>query len=226
MSKMMRRVSNSFAQLREALGFGGEQKNRMFSMNPASLEDARIDVKDNFVRTSKYSWITFLPVNLFQQLAKAANIYFLMITVMQTIKVISISNGEPTMLPPLLLVMFTSMCKDGYEDYVRHCEDARENDSLATVFNRKAGRFEKQRWGDVQIGDFVKVDQDEFFCADMVVVQSTEDEGVCYVETKNLDGETNLKNKNVPKQLWSTFEHPVQAIKEFDALLNFDGPNN
>ena len=46
---------------------------------------------------------------------------------MQTIKVISISNGEPTMLPPLVLVVFTSMCKDAYEDYKRHKEDRSEN---------------------------------------------------------------------------------------------------
>lgn len=50
---------------------------------------------------------------------------------MQTIKVISISNGEPTMLPPLVLVVFTSMCKDAYEDYCRHCEDAQENNAIA-----------------------------------------------------------------------------------------------
>jgi magnesium-transporting ATPase (P-type) len=46
----------------------------------------------------------------------------------------------------------------------------------------------------------------------MVVVKSTEDEGVCFVETKNLDGETNLKNKCVPKDLWSSFDHPIEAI--------------
>lgn len=40
----------------------------------------------------------------------------------------------------------------------------------------------------------------------MLLVRSTEDEGVAYVETKNLDGETNLKNKCVPKDLWSTFD--------------------
>lgn len=57
------------------------------------------------------------------------------------------------------------------------------------------------------MGDFVRIDQDEFLCADMVLVRSTENEGVAYVETKNLDGETNLKNKSVPKDLWSTFEH-------------------
>ena len=51
----------------------------------------------------------------------------------------------------------------------------------------------------------------------MVVVKSTEDEGVCYVETKNLDGETNLKNKVVPKDLWHTFDHPREGITHFDA---------
>ena len=60
----------------------------------------------------------------------------------------------------------------------------------------------------------------------MVVVKSTEDEGVCYVETKNLDGETNLKNKVVPKDLWHTFDHPREGIAHFDAQLNIDGPNN
>ena len=50
-------------------------------------------------------------------MSKAANIYFVMITVLQTIKVISISNGEHTMLPPLIFVVLTSMCKDAYEDW-------------------------------------------------------------------------------------------------------------
>ena len=68
---------------------------------------------------------------------------------MQTIKVISISNGEPTMLPPLVLVVFTSMCKDAYEDYVRHCEDSLENDAIAQRFSRRKQRFENVRWGEI-----------------------------------------------------------------------------
>ena len=66
----------------------------------------------------------------------------MLITVLQTIKVVSISGGEPTMLPPLILVMFVSMCKDGYEDYMRHCEDANENNALCTKFNKDTNSFE------------------------------------------------------------------------------------
>jgi len=117
---MRDKLTSSFARLKEVLGFGDEQKNRSFPLEGAALKEMKLYVKDNVVRSSKYVWWTFLPINLFQQFSKAANVYFLLITVMQTIKVISISNGEPTMLPPLVLVVFTSMCKDAYEDYCRH----------------------------------------------------------------------------------------------------------
>ena len=201
MSNLAKRVSQSFSRLKEVLGFAEEQKSRIIHMHPEALKELQLHVKDNVVRTSKYSWWSFLPINLFQQLSKAANVYFILITVLQTIKVVSISGGEPTMLPPLVLVVFISMCKDAYEDYVRHCEDDLENNALCTRFNRKTNLFETVRWGDVHVGDFIRTRQDEFFPADMLCVRSTEDEGVCYVETKNLDGETNLKNKVVPKDL-------------------------
>lgn len=120
----------------------------------------RMNVKNNVVTSSKYNWFTFLPLNLFQQFAKAANVYFLIITIMQTIKVISISGGQATMLPPLVLVVFTSMCKDAFEDYCRHSEDGKENNALCSRFNKRNGSFENVRWGDIQIGDFIKVMQD------------------------------------------------------------------
>ena len=105
------------------------------------MDEARDLCKDNVVITSKYNMFSFLPVNLFQQMSKAANIYFLVITVLQTVKVISISNGEPTMLPPLILVVATSMFKDAYEDYCRHVEDAAENNARCNVFNRRRNDF-------------------------------------------------------------------------------------
>jgi magnesium-transporting ATPase (P-type) len=139
------------------LGFADQQSTRIITLTPEALEEMRIKVKNNIVTTSMYNWYSFLPVNLFQQLSKAANIYFIIITILQTIKVVSISGGEPTMLPPLVLVIACSMFKDGYEDYCRHVEDATENNAICTRFNRKNGTWEKIRWGDVLVGDFIKV---------------------------------------------------------------------
>ena len=46
---------------------------------------------------------------------------------MQMINVISISNGQPAMAPPLAFVVILSMIKDAYEDYKRHKADEGEN---------------------------------------------------------------------------------------------------
>ena len=64
--------------------------------------------------------LTFLPLNLMMQFKKASNIYFLIITFMQTIERISISGGKAAMALPLTLVIFVSMIKDAFEDYKRH----------------------------------------------------------------------------------------------------------
>ena len=66
-----------------------------------------------------------------------ANMYFLVIMFMQMIDKISISNGQPAMLPPLTFVVILSMIKDAYEDYKRHRADRQENYAQAQVLNRE-----------------------------------------------------------------------------------------
>ena len=51
-------------------------------------------------------------------------------------------------------------------------------------------------WENVRVGDFVKITNEEAFPADILICATSEEENVCFVETKNLDGETNLKSRN------------------------------
>jgi len=51
----------------------------------------------------------------------------------------------------------------------------------------------------------IKVLEDQFFPADLIVMQSSGDQGGLYVETKNLDGETNLKTKVVERKIQSKY---------------------
>ena len=54
-------------------------------------------------------------------------------------------------------------------------------------------RFKKDLWKNVQVGDFLRIYNDDQIPADVVILSTSDPDGACYVETKNLDGETNLK---------------------------------
>ena len=56
--------------------------------------------------------------------------------------------------------------------------------------------WQRSTWEDLRVGDFVKIFDHENIPADILVCSTSEDENVAFVETKNLDGETNLKSRN------------------------------
>ncbi|CUM66175.1 uncharacterized protein PRCAT00003833001 [Priceomyces carsonii] len=57
-------------------------------------------------------------------------------------------------------------------------------------------KFKNRRWKDVNVGDFIRIRANEEVPADVVIISCSDPEGNCYIETKNLDGETNLKTKS------------------------------
>lgn len=54
-------------------------------------------------------------------------------------------------------------------------------------------KFKKAYWKSVHVGDIVKVYNNDEVPGDLVVLSTSDEDGACYVETRNLDGETNLK---------------------------------
>lgn len=60
----------------------------------------------------------------------------------------------------------------------------------------KQTHFKNRRWKDISVGDFIRVRANEEIPADIVLISCSDEEGNCFIETKNLDGETNLKSRS------------------------------
>jgi hypothetical protein len=86
---------------------------------------------NNRITTSRYTCLSFLPKNLFEQFSKMANFYFLMMGLLELWPTISDSNGQPIMLMPLTFVVGVAMIKDLIEDHARKKADSKDNNTLA-----------------------------------------------------------------------------------------------
>ena len=156
---------------------------------PANAQNRYLD---NHVSTAKYNIATFLPKFLFEQFSKYANLFFLFTAALQQIPNISPTNRYTT-IGPLIIVLLVSAGKELIEDFKRKNSDKSLNYSKTKVL--KGSGFENVKWVSVKVGDIVRVESEEPFPADLVLLATSEPEGLCYIETANLDGETNLKIK-------------------------------
>ena len=283
-------------------------------VDPADLDEdnaIRHHYPRNKIRTAKYTPLSFVPKNLWYQFQNVANLYFLLLVILQCFSIFGATNPGLSAVPLIVIVVITAI-KDAIEDWrrttldnevnntptrklgswlnvnatdehvglwrkikkatsrlirrvnarrqgdkgdpydlerittrpsadmVRRSTDVRRSmdmlrrstdnnlyryDSRAHGQDSKVdpsagneyegdfaplqhnfgnvvdctratpGKAEWQRtfWKDVKVGDFVRLRGDDAIPADLVVLATSEADGACYVETKNLDGETNLK---------------------------------
>ena len=157
--------------------------------------------ENNKIQTSKFKWFNFLAKILMEQFSRVANAYFLVIAVLQSIKELSYSGGTPIMLLPLSIVVSLNGIKDLYEDFKRKKSDKKENNSECYIYNRLSNNFEKKRWYEIKLGDIIKVENNQQFPADLLLLSTSDENGISYVETKNLDGEINLKFRQANKRI-------------------------
>ena len=97
----------------------------------------------NLVRTAKYSIISFIPVNLFNQFQRIANIYFLFIAILQFIPGLSPTHWSTT-VAPLVGVLTVNAVKEGYDDYFRPKSDKEVNNRKVNVL--KGTAFVQMLW--------------------------------------------------------------------------------
>lgn len=98
---------------------------------------------------------------------------------------------------------------------------SRESKIRKSLSNHDA--WELSQWQDIQVGDFILLRNNERIPGDCVVISTGEPDGMCYIETKNLDGETNLKIKKGIKE-FSHIKSPKDC-KSLKCLIDVEEPN-
>uniref|UniRef100_A0A8C0N8R0 Phospholipid-transporting ATPase n=1 Tax=Canis lupus familiaris TaxID=9615 RepID=A0A8C0N8R0_CANLF len=155
-------------------------------------------------RTSGYNVFNFLPLNLFEQFQRLANAYFLILLFLQLIPQIS-SLAWYTTVIPLLVVLSITAVKDAIDDMVKWIKE--------------------DKWMNIQVGDIIKLKNNQSVTADVLLLSSSEPYGLTYIETAELDGETNLKVKQAIS-VTSNLEDNLGLLSAFDGKVKCESPNN
>ncbi|KAK5835344.1 Putative phospholipid-transporting ATPase 8 [Gossypium arboreum] len=193
----------------------------VYCNEPDSQEQIRLRYRGNYVSTTKYTAVNFIPKSLFEQFRRVANIYFLVVACVSFSPLAPYS--APSIILPLVVVIGATMAKEGVEDWRRNLQDIEANNRKVEVYDKSSCSFRQTKWKDLRVGDLVKVCKDEYFPADLLLLSSSYEDVVCYVETMNLDGETNLKLKHALNV--TSFYSSAESLKEFRAVIKCEDPN-
>lgn len=214
-SKMVKNSRNKSRVQDESM----EEASRKVHLNDTSMNSSNNYIS-NRVHTTKYTLMTFLPKNLFEQFRRVANIYFLIISVLTALP---ISPKDPiSLIGTFAVVLLVTSVKEAYEDYLRYLSDNELNGRQVSVLKNK--EFVSLAWEEVCVGDVVRLPKDAQIPVDCVLLASSDAEfGICYIDTCNLDGETNLKTTVACKQ--TKHMQKVEEIVQERGYVECEGPN-
>ncbi|XP_006853382.2 probable phospholipid-transporting ATPase 5 [Amborella trichopoda] len=214
---------------------GGPGFSRIVFCNQPYLHQTKpLIYPDNSISTTKYNIISFLPKALFEQFRRVANLYFLLTACLSTTPLAPFTPAS--IIAPFVFVLGLSLAKEAVEDWQRFRQDLKVN-SQVVKYHRGNGVFDTKTWRKLCVGDVVKVEKDEYFPSDLLLLSSSYGDGLSYVETVNLDGETNLKPKRcleatLPLDQDTEFSHFTASIRcedpnpnlySFVGNLDFEG---
>ena len=173
---------------------------------------------NNRISTTKYTLANFLPKSLLLQFKKTANIYFLVVTIL-TFGSFSPINPA-SMIGTFIFVLICTMIKEAIEDFGRYQQDEINNNRLILKYQDGAWK-ETKSWTLVP-GDIIKILKNEELSADVLILKTSNLNGYAYIETKSLDGETNLKEKIAIEEYQDLSE---ENYADLNGVIICDYPN-
>ncbi|KAG4384523.1 hypothetical protein GLYMA_13G295100v4 [Glycine max] len=189
---------------------------------------------DNRISNRKYTVLNFLPKNLWEQFSRFMNQYFLLIACLQLWPLITPVNPVSTW-GPLIFIFAVSASKEAWDDYNRYLSDNKANEKEVWVV--KKGIKKHIQAQDIHVGNIVWLRENDEVPCDLVLIGTSDPQGVCYIETAALDGETDLKTRVIPSacvgidvdllhKIKGVIEcpYPDKDIRRFDANMRLFPP--
>ncbi|KAK8900090.1 hypothetical protein M9Y10_002412 [Tritrichomonas musculus] len=185
--------------------------------------------KDNEVKTTRYTPLTFLPLTLFENFRNLSNVYFLIVLIVTFLPISPVS--WIFQLLPLVFVILVSMVKSAIEDLMKRADDKRRNRQIIHVYRNN--QFKDIHAYQLKVGDVLQITEDEMVPADLLYIGSSQEEKLCYYSETNLNGETAVKTmscfpafqKSDPleeitkKQYKVDVSEPDRDLTRFDARM-------
>ncbi|KAJ4980550.1 hypothetical protein NE237_031387 [Protea cynaroides] len=175
---------------------------------------------DNHISNRKYNVLNFLPKNLWEQFRRFMNIYFLLIACLELWSLIT-PVSPATTWGPLILIFAVSATKEAWDDYNRYLLDKQANEKEVWVVKQGVKKLIQAQ--DIHVGDIVWLHENDEVPCDLVLLGTSDIQGVCYVETAALDGETDLKTRVIPSACAGIASEMLHKIK---GVIECPNPDN
>uniref|UniRef100_A0A674EDY3 Phospholipid-transporting ATPase n=1 Tax=Salmo trutta TaxID=8032 RepID=A0A674EDY3_SALTR len=178
---------------------------------------------DNKIKTTKYTLLSFLPKNLFEQFHRFANVYFVFIALLNFVPVCNAFQPQLALAPVVFILSVTAI-KDLWEDYRRHRSDKEINHMDCLVYSRYKHQYMERFWKEARVGDFIRLRCNEILPADVLLLSSSDPDRLVHIETATLDGETNLKQRQVVRSFLD-LDCDFDPSK-YNSVIECEKPNN
>ncbi|EAX98556.1 phospholipid-translocating P-type ATPase, flippase family protein [Trichomonas vaginalis G3] len=196
-----------------------EQNNYgQYSFNIGDTEFPKGIQADNYVKTTRYSLFSFIPLTLYENFNRFANIYFLIMAILGFMPWSPIS--PVVQIAPLIFVTVVSMVKALIEDLMRFLNDQKYNNFPFEVW--RDGRFVKLQSWKIKPGDIIKIESCVEMPADIAILATSEKGGECYANEVNLNGETAIKQR---KALFSSAQLSPEEAGRIHGTITISLPN-
>ncbi|KJP90276.1 hypothetical protein AK88_00124 [Plasmodium fragile] len=172
---------------------------RKIQINPTDTDEL-ISFPSNQISSNRYGTYSFLFKSLYEQFLRLPNIWFLTICLLEFIPAFqNLSNymyyTKQSSIYLLAFFVCVSIVKNVYEDSRRSNIDSQINNRLCHVVDGYNSELKAVKWMDLTVGSIIRLIENEQVPADILLLSCNNNEGLVYIETSLINGETNLNKK-------------------------------